>query len=74
MSHGVTARGWARGQDFGAAMGCGGIVFLLSPKHTRQGEEVIAGGRAVLGAGSLCVGEKINREINGEEKETTAKN
>jgi hypothetical protein len=42
MSHGITARGWARRQDFGAAMGRGGIVFLLSPKHTRQGEEVIA--------------------------------
>jgi hypothetical protein len=34
--------GGPRDQDFEAAMGRGGIVFLLSPKHTRQGEEVIA--------------------------------
>jgi hypothetical protein len=54
-------------------MGRGGIVFLLSPKHTQQGEEVIARVDGPCSTQGVCAWGKINRESNGEEKETTAK-
>jgi hypothetical protein len=44
-------------------MGRGGIVFLLSPKHTRQGEEVIARVDGPCSAQGVCAwGKNKQRE------------